>query len=72
VPKVVRKQNGRYPARNRPTRPEKPYPPEEPKIARTRREPTDEDFLPELPEDLFDWPETRREFGPGERRKNEE
>ena len=66
VPKVVRKQDGRYPARNRPPRPE------EPKITRPRREPADEDFLPELPEDLFDWPETRREFGPGERRRNEE
>jgi pimeloyl-ACP methyl ester carboxylesterase len=72
VPKVVRKQDGRYPARTRPPRPEQTYPAEEPKATRARREPMDEDFLPELPEDLFDWPETRREFGPGERRRNEE
>ena len=37
---------------------------------RARREPTDEDFLPELPEDLFEWPETRREFGSRERRQD--
>jgi pimeloyl-ACP methyl ester carboxylesterase len=72
VPKVVRKQDGRYPPRTRPPRPEETYPAEEPKATRARREPRDEDFLPELPEDLFDWPETRREFGPGERRRNEE
>jgi pimeloyl-ACP methyl ester carboxylesterase len=70
VPKVVRKQNGRYPARSRP--PEDPHPAEVPKATRARREPIDEDFLPELPADLFDWPETRREFGPRERRRNEE
>lgn len=70
VPKVVRKQNGRYPARSR--RPEAPHPAEEPEATRARREPTDENFLPELPPDLFDWPETRREFGPRERRRNEE
>jgi pimeloyl-ACP methyl ester carboxylesterase len=72
VPRVVRKQDGRYPARNRPPRREEPLPAEEPKITRPSREPADEHFLPELPEDLFDWPETRREFGPGERRRNEE
>jgi pimeloyl-ACP methyl ester carboxylesterase len=66
APKVVRKQNGRYPARNRPLHPE------EPNNTGARREPTNEHFLPELPDDLFDWPETRREFGPGERRRDEE
>ena len=72
VPKVVRKQNGSYPARNRSPRSEEPFPAEEPRITRARREPADEHFLPELPEDLFDWPETRREFGPSERRQDEE
>ena len=72
VPKVVRKQNGSYPARNRSPRSEEPFPAEEPRITRARREPADERFFPELPEDLFDWPETRREFGPGERRQDEE
>jgi hypothetical protein len=72
VPNVVRKRNGRYPARNRPPHPEEPYSTEEPKVTGARREPIGEDFLPELPEDLFDWPETRREFGPGERRRDEE
>ena len=70
LPKVVRKQNGRYPARDR--RPQDPHSAEQPRATRARREPIDEDFLPELPPDLFDWPETRREFGPRKRRRNEE
>ena len=72
LPKVVRKRNGTYPARSRPPLPEEPLPAEETKATRARREPTDEHFLPELPADLFDWPETRREFGPTERRRDEE
>jgi pimeloyl-ACP methyl ester carboxylesterase len=69
MPRVVRKHGGRYPAR---IRPQQPYPVEEQPTPgdRARREPSDEDFLPELPDDLFDWPETRREFGPRERRKD--
>ncbi|HEX6710373.1 MAG TPA: alpha/beta hydrolase [Rubrobacter sp.] len=74
VPRVVRKLEGRYPARNRNFRPpEASSDGVEGRPAsghRTRREPTDEDFLPELPDDLFDWPETRREFGSRERRKD--
>jgi pimeloyl-ACP methyl ester carboxylesterase len=61
APKVVRKQDGIYPARIRPPRPEDPYPDEAPGTTRPRREPTDDHFLPELPDDLFDWPEPRRE-----------
>ena len=61
APKVVRKQNGIYPARTRPLSPEAPYTREAPGAARRRREPTDDNFLPELPDDLFDWPEPRRE-----------
>jgi pimeloyl-ACP methyl ester carboxylesterase len=61
APKVVRKQDGIYPARTRPPRPEDPYPDEPPRTTRPKREPTDNHFLPELPDDLFDWPEPRRE-----------
>jgi pimeloyl-ACP methyl ester carboxylesterase len=61
APKVVRKQNGIYPARTRPPRPEDPYPDESPRTTPPRRERTDDHFLPELPDDLFDWPEPRRE-----------
>src|SRR5215210_7079169 len=68
VPKVVRKQNGRYPPRNRLPDREEVYPDaEQPRSNRARRKPSDEQFLPELPDDLFDWPETRREFGSTER-----
>ena len=71
VPKVVRKQNGRYPPRNRPTHPEEAYPTvEEPGVTRARRKPSEGQFLPELPDDLFDWPETRREFGSTERHQD--
>jgi pimeloyl-ACP methyl ester carboxylesterase len=72
VPRVVRKQGGRYPARVQPQQPPESYPDtvEETSGGRARREPSDEDFLPELPDDLFDWPETRREFGSYERPQN--
>ena len=67
VPRVVRKRGGRYPARIPPPQPQEAYPDavEEPPTSgsRTTRQPSDEDFLPELPADLFDWPETRRQFG---------
>lgn len=73
VPRVVRKHEGRYPARNRNSQPPEAHSDgveEHPASGeRTRREPTDEDFLPELPDDLFDWPETQREFGSSERRR---
>jgi pimeloyl-ACP methyl ester carboxylesterase len=59
APKVVRKQNGIYPARTRSLRPDDPYPDEAPGTIRPRREPTDGHFLPDLPDDLFDWPEPR-------------
>src|SRR5215217_7697538 len=69
VPRVVRKHGGRYPAR---IRPQQPYPVEEQPTSgdRARREPSDKGFLPDLPDDLFDWPETRREFGSPERRQD--
>jgi hypothetical protein len=74
VPRVVRKHGGRYPARIRPQQPPEAYPDpveEQPTSGgRARREPSDKDYLPELPDDLFDWPETRREFGSSERRQD--
>ena len=73
MPRVVRKQGGRYPARVPPPQTYPDVVEEQPTPGdRARREPSDEDFLPELPEDLFDWPETRREFGPRERRQDDE
>jgi len=73
VPRVVRKHGGRYPARIPPPKTysdaveERPAP-----GGRARSESSNEDFLPELPDDLFDWPETRREFGPREQREDED
>src|ERR671912_823521 len=54
APKVVRKQNGIYPARTRPFYPEDPYPAEAPRTTRPKRERTDDHILPDLPDDLFD------------------
>jgi pimeloyl-ACP methyl ester carboxylesterase len=71
VPRVVRKHGGKYPARIRPQRPPEPVEEQPASADRARREPLDEDFLPELPEDLFDWPETRREFESRERRQDD-
>jgi pimeloyl-ACP methyl ester carboxylesterase len=71
APRVVRKRGGRYPARSQPQQPY-PEPVEEQPTSgdRARREPSDKDVLPDLPDDLFDWPETRREYGPRERRQD--
>jgi pimeloyl-ACP methyl ester carboxylesterase len=73
LPNVVRKQGDRYPARNREAEPEPPDPPsgdgaEDDQRPRSRagHAPPDEDFIPQLPEDLFDWPEARGEFRPRE------
>jgi len=55
APKVVRKQDGIYPARSHSPHTEAPG------TTRPRREPADDHFLPDLPDDLFDWPEPRRE-----------
>jgi pimeloyl-ACP methyl ester carboxylesterase len=71
TPNVIRKQGDRYPARNREAEPEPPGPPsgdgaEDDRWlrSRARRTPSDEDVIPELPEDLFDWPEARNESRP--------
>jgi hypothetical protein len=73
-PNVVRKQGNRYPARNREAEPKPPGPPsgdgaEDDRWLRSRaqRSPSDEDVIPELPEDLFDWPDARNEVRPRER-----
>ena len=61
APRVVRKHGGRYPARIPPPNSHADAVEEPP--ASPGRGTSDQDFLPELPDDLFDWPETRREFG---------
>jgi pimeloyl-ACP methyl ester carboxylesterase len=71
VPRVVRKHGGRYPARIRPQQPD-PVEEQPTSADRARREPSNEDLLPELPDDLFDWPETRRDFGSRERRQDDD
>src|SRR5829696_4576533 len=64
APRVVRKHGGRYPARTPPSNSHADAVEEPPESAGPAgRETSDQDFLPELPDDLFDWPETRREFG---------
>ena len=70
-PNVVRKQGGRYPARNRETESEPSGDgAEDDRLlrSRARRAPSDEDVIPELPEDLFEWPEARDEARRRERR----
>jgi hypothetical protein len=67
-PNIVRKQGGRYPAR---TRREPHVPPSGDGVESDRwvpsRAPSGEDLIPELPEDLFDWPDARNEVSPIER-----
>jgi pimeloyl-ACP methyl ester carboxylesterase len=63
-PNVVRKQGDRYPARSREAEPESSGDGAEDDRwlrSRAQREPSDEDVIPELPEDLFDWPDARNE-----------
>lgn len=82
VPNVVRKQGGRYPARDGEAKPRIPDASSgdtaedtaEDGAEERRRPPRaggrsapDEDFIPELPEDLFDWPEARDDFRSRER-----
>ncbi len=64
LPNIVRKRGGRYPARTDGAPPSEdgaenhrhPSPTDRP-----RRAASGEDAIPELPADLFDWPEPRRE-----------
>jgi pimeloyl-ACP methyl ester carboxylesterase len=71
---VVRKQGDRYPARTRKTEPGPPDLPsgdgaEDDRRPRShaRRTPPEEDVIPEVPEDLFDWPDAHDEFRARER-----
>ncbi len=70
TPNVIRRQGDRYPARNQEAGPEPPGPPSgdgaEDDRSRAGRTPSDEDVIPELPEDLFDWPDARNEPRPRE------
>ena len=70
TPNVVRRQGDRYPARNQKAEPEPPAQPSddgaEDHRSRAGRTPSDEDVIPELPEDLFDWPDARNEVRPRE------
>jgi pimeloyl-ACP methyl ester carboxylesterase len=80
-PNVVRKRAGRYPARGRTREPEAPaeYPdptgeddaePRPQGPARSGDHATsDDDIIPELPRDLFDWPEAPDDFGARGRRR---
>ena len=69
VPNVVRKREGSYPARDGEPTPQPPDPSSDESTEDRRRTPRardraapDEQIIPELPEDLFDWPQGRDEF----------
>jgi pimeloyl-ACP methyl ester carboxylesterase len=69
LPNVVRKQGDRYPARKRQAEPDPPAPPsgdgaedDQRLQGRARRTPADENVIPELPEDLFEWPDAQSEL----------
>ena len=59
-PKVHRKRDGSYPAEARDGQSPAPGPPEGTSRGRERRATSADDPIPELPADLFDWPEPRR------------
>jgi pimeloyl-ACP methyl ester carboxylesterase len=69
-PNIVRKQGGIYPARKREAEPEAPGPPsgdgaEDDQRPRSRARPAPSegrDVIPQLPDDLFDWPDAPKEF----------
>ena len=59
-PKIHRKREGTYPAEARDGQSPVPEPPEGTPRKRERRATSADDPIPELPADLFDWPEPRR------------
>ena len=68
LPNVVRRRDGRFPARGHQAEPE-PHADSSPdgledrrRAPRSERPAPDGDIIPELPEELFDWPEPRDEF----------
>jgi pimeloyl-ACP methyl ester carboxylesterase len=74
-PSVFRKRGGSYSLGNEENDPERPEPSsvdgvegDEQPPSRPRRDPRDGDVIPQLPEDLFDWPEPRDEFKSRRRR----
>ena len=68
LPNVVRRGDGRFPARGGESEPQTPGASspdgleERRRTPRSRRTAPEEDIIPELPEELFDWPEPRDEF----------
>lgn len=60
-PKVHRKRDGSYPAEDGDGKRPAPEPPENTFRERERRATSADDPIPELPADLFNWPEPRRE-----------
>ncbi len=78
MPNVVRKQGDRYPARDRGTESDPQVPPFGDGAEGDRRPQShgqrspDEDVIPYLPEDLFDWPEARSDSRSRERHRAEE
>ena len=71
MPNVVRKQGDRYPARDQGPEPEPQAPPSGDGVEGARRKPPGEDVIPELPEDLFEWPEAHGASRPRERPRTE-
>jgi pimeloyl-ACP methyl ester carboxylesterase len=59
-PKIHRKRDGSYPAKARDGQRPDPEPPENTSRERKRHATSADDPIPELPADLFDWPEPRR------------
>jgi hypothetical protein len=59
-PKIRRKRDGGYPAEARDGQSLAPETPESTSSGRERRATSADDPIPELPADLFDWPEPRR------------
>jgi pimeloyl-ACP methyl ester carboxylesterase len=60
-PRIHRKRGGSYPAEARDGEVPAPEPPDERLRDRKRRTTSADDPIPELPADLFDWPEPRRQ-----------
>lgn len=60
-PRIHRKRGGSYPAEDHDAQRPTPEPPEERLRDRDRRATSADDPIPELPADLFDWPEPRRQ-----------
>ena len=77
IPNVVRKQGGRYPARDQGGEPDSQVSPSGDGTEGDRRPQSygqrtpDQDVIPQLPEDLFDWPEAPNDSHSRERHRAE-